>query len=84
MNAEREEEHERERGQHDDPLQGRAEDRLSRWPGSRRPGRPQPGQHEPEPHVVVDPQHVLAQALVEEADPTGAVRVCQAKGVFMG
>ena len=56
-------------GQHDHPLQRRAEDRLVDGRRRRDQEGNQPGQHEPEPHVVVDPQHALAQALVEDSRP---------------
>ena len=69
MDAKREEEDEGERSQHDHPFQRRAEDRLVDGRRRRDQEGNQPGQGEPEPHEVVDPQHALAQALVEDSRP---------------
>ena len=71
LNAEREEEDERQQRQHHHPFQRRAEDRLV---DRRRGGdqeRHEAGDDEAKPHEVVDPQHVLAQALVEDGLGTG-------------
>ncbi len=79
LDAEREEQHEGEWRQHDDPLQGRLEDRHIERRRRADDHRDDTGHHKADAHVVVDAQHVLAQAFVKERLRAGSGAIAEAR-----